>query len=220
LFPDDFEESEMGLLPKGWGVKTIREVIEVRGGNTPSTAVPEYWEGDIAWATPKDLSTLENPVLLTTERKITEEGLRQISSGLLPQGTVLLSSRAPIGYLAIAEDPVAVNQGFVAMICNGPVSNLFMYHWAVANMETIKAHANGSTFLEISKGTFKDLPIAVPPKKVVSAFDRAIAPLRALVVNNARQSRTLAAIRDTLLPKLISGEIRIKDAEKIVGEAV
>ena len=100
LFPDSFEDSELGKIPKGWEVKTLGEVANIVGGTTPSTKKTEYWEGGIHfWATPKDLSSLSVPVLLETKRKITDAGLQKIGSGLLPPGTLLLSSRAPIGYL-------------------------------------------------------------------------------------------------------------------------
>jgi type I restriction enzyme S subunit len=116
LFPDSFEDSELGEIPKGWEIKTVDELADVVGGTTPSTKEPSYWEAGVyAWATPKDLAALSVPVLLDTDRRITDAGLSQIGSGLLPEGTVLLSSRAPIGYLAIAEVPVAINQGFIAM---------------------------------------------------------------------------------------------------------
>ena len=108
LFPDHLDD--IGK-PEGWTTSTIGQEVEVLGGSTPSTKEPTFWGGDIFWATPKDLSSLSTPVLLSTERQITEAGLSQIGSGLLPAGTVLLSSRAPIGYVAIAQIPVAVNQG-------------------------------------------------------------------------------------------------------------
>ena len=112
LFPDRLVDSELGEIPEGWGVRPLGEVVEVVGGTTPSTKVIEYWEGGTHWwATPKDLSNLCTPVLLDTERKITDAGLDKIGSGLLPPGTMLLSSRAPIGYLAVSEEPVAINQG-------------------------------------------------------------------------------------------------------------
>lgn len=210
LFPDDFEDSELGEIPKGWEVGSIGDEVTVVGGSTPSTANPEYWEGGTHyWATPKDLNSLSSPVLLSTDRCITDEGLGQISSGPLPAGTVLLSSRAPVGYLAIAEVPIAVNQGFIAMVCQGRLPNQYVLQWARHNMETIIAHANGTTFLEVSKRNFRPIPVLVPSPETLPAFVRAVDPAYRLVVNNLRQSRTLAAIRDALLPKLLSGEIRI-----------
>jgi type I restriction enzyme S subunit len=208
LFPDSFEDSELGEIPKGWQPKTIGDLATVQGGNTPSTKEPAFWDGGTHfWATPKDLSGLSNPVLLGTERKVTDAGLAQISSGLLPAGTVLLSSRAPIGYLAVAEIPVAVNQGFIAMQPVAGVSNLFLLHWAEFAHETILSRANGSTFLEISKSSFRPIPAVVPAHAVMDAFDRAVRPMYLRIVSNERESRNLSQTRDCLLPKLISGEL-------------
>lgn len=141
LFPSEFENG----IPKGWQMGKLGGVLEARGGTTPSTKESKFWKGENFWATPKDLSNLRFPVLLTTERKITDEGVRQISSGILPKGTLLLSSRAPIGYLAISQIPVAINQGFIA-IQGKTLSNLFLLHWLTENMEAVKSRSNGSTF--------------------------------------------------------------------------
>jgi len=219
LFPDEFENSELGEIPKGWEVKPIGELADIVGGSTPKTDRTEYWEGgSYHWVTPKDLSVISVPVLLDTERKITEAGLAQISSGLLPKGTVLLSSRAPIGYLAIAEVPVAVNQGFIAMKPRSGISNIFLLRWAHASHEEIVSHANGSTFLEISKSSFRPIRTVVPAMPLMDVFDRMSRPLYCKVVENERESRTLAALRDALLPKLISGKLRVKDAERFLKE--
>jgi len=219
LFPDRLVDSELGEIPEGWEVKPISELADVVGGSTPKTERAEYWEGGTHhWVTPKDLSALSMPVLLDTERKITDAGLAQISSGLLPKGTVLLSSRAPIGYLAIAEVPVAVNQGFIAMKPRRGTSNLFLLRWAQAFHEEIVRHANGSTFLEISKSSFRSIRTVAPTDAVMNAFDRMSQPLYRKVVAHERESRTLAALRDALLPKLIRGEIRVKDAERFLKE--
>ena len=118
LFPDRLADSEMGEIPEGWEVSEIGDEVDAVGGATPSTREAAYWnQGQHHWATPRDLSKLFSPVLLNTDRKITDSGVERISSGILPVGTVLLSSRAPIGYLAIAEVRTAVNQGFIAMVC-------------------------------------------------------------------------------------------------------
>lgn len=210
LFPDRLDEEEK---PEGWEISTIGEEARVVGGSTPSTKQPEFWDGGINWVTPKDLSIQTAPVLLETARTITDAGLMKISSGLLPVGTVLLSSRAPIGYIAISEIPVAINQGFIAMICNRRISNIFVWLWTLENMAGILAKANGSTFQEISKSNFRPLSVFVSPERLLAAFDSIVGPLYRRIVQNECESRTLAQTRDLLLPKLMSGEIRLNPAD-------
>jgi type I restriction enzyme, S subunit len=191
---------------------TIGEAVTVVGGSTPSTANSAFWEGgDIHWATPKDLAALQSPVLLDTNSRITEQGLQEISSGLLPAGTVLLSSRAPIGYLAITEIPTAINQGFIAIKCTEEVPNYFILNWLKDNMEEIVGRANGTTFLEISKSNFRPMRIFIPSPERMKGFVQNIEPLYKKIVANLKESRTLARLRDTLLPKLMRGEVRVKD---------
>lgn len=214
LFPDRLVESELGEIPEGWCHSTIGDEVTVCGGSTPSTKEQEFWEGGRhCWATPKDLSALKFPVLLDTDRKITDAGLAKISSGLLPVGTVLLSSRAPIGYLAIAEIPTAINQGFIAMKCDGALPNVFVLQWCRESMDAIVGNANGSTFQEISKRNFRPLSVVVPSEPVLKHFSRFAGSIYRQMAENERESRSLAQLRDTLLPKLISGELRVKDAE-------
>ncbi len=216
LFPAHWQDSPLGPIPHGWRVANIGDVAKVVGGSTPSTNEPKFWNGNIAWATPRDLSALTDPVLISTERQITPAGLDKISSGLLPKGTVLLSSRAPIGYTAIADLPVAVNQGFIALICDGPLPNYYVIEWVRENMDTIEGNANGTTFMEISKKNFRPIPAVVPPPPVVEKFVEIVSSWWSQIIHNVRESRTLSALRDTLLPKLLSGELRVKQAEKLV----
>jgi type I restriction enzyme, S subunit len=221
LFPASFEDSGVGKIPRGWEVRTVGDLANIVGGSTPTTNEPTYWNnGTHYWATPKDLSPLTVPVLLATERCITDAGLAQISSRLLPRGTVLLSSRAPIGYLAIAEVPVAINQGFIAMKAKKDVSNLFLLQWASSAQDKILSRANGSTFLEISKVNFRPISLVVPTAPVMDAFDEYVRHLYKRIVQNEHEARTLASLRDALLPKLISGEVRVRDAERFVAEAI
>ncbi|MDP1624726.1 MAG: restriction endonuclease subunit S [bacterium] len=195
-------------IPQGWRVGKLGDVIEIKGGTTPSTKEEKYWNGEYYWATPKDLSNLSSPILLDTERKITKEGVSQIGSGILPKGTLLLSSRAPIGYLAISNVPISINQGFIAINAK-ELSNLFMLHWLKENMETIISRANGSTFLEISKTSFKDIELVIPDVQTATRFEEIVSPIFEQINNNEQQSATLAAVRDALLPKLMSGEIEV-----------
>jgi len=221
LFPDSFMDSELGEIPKGWRIQAISDLTDIVGGSTPRTTELNYWQDGVhSWATPKDLSALSVPLLLETERRITDAGLAQISSGLLPVGTVLLSSRAPIGYLAIAEIPVAINQGFIAMKPKKDISNLFVLFWTAFAHDDILSRANGSTFLEISKTNFRPISLVAPPSMIIRAFDQRVREMYNRIVDNERESRTLEALRDTLLPKLISGELRVPDVEKLMDAAV
>jgi len=217
LFPNRLDDDDK---PEGWEASTIGREVDAVGGSTPSTTQADYWGDEYCWATPKDLSTLTAPVLLGTARRISKAGLSQIGSGLLPAGTVLLSSRAPIGYLAITMVPTAVNQGFIAMTCRRRLSNVFVWLWTHASMEAILQHANGSTFQEISKSNFRPIPVTVPSQPVLAAFDALAGPIFERIVANERESRTLIRTRDLLLPKLMAGEIRMRDAEKITEAAL
>ena len=221
LFPDSFEESELGSVPKGWVVCAVGEVVETVGGATPDSKDSSYWEpAEHCWTTPKDLSGITAPVLLDTERKLSAKGVAKISSGLQPTGTLLMSSRAPIGYLAIAQMPIAINQGYIAMPPGSTLPPIYMLHWCQQNMDTIKNHANGSTFMEISKKAFRPLQILVPPAEILERFVGTASSLFDRLVENERQAKSLTALRDTLLPRLISGQLRLPEAESMINEAL
>ena len=217
LFPDKLDEDGK---PEGWEVSEIGQEVDAVGGATPSTKEPAYWEeGEQHWATPKDLSKLSSPVLLDTDRKITDAGVKKITSGLLPIGTVLLSSRAPIGYLAIAEVPTAVNQGFIALVCKKRLPNVYVLFWCYENLDYIKGISGGSTFAEISKKAFRPVSVTIPSEEVLTAYENIVRTLYDRIVANTSESASLAQTRDLLLPKLMSGEVRVGDADKIVQES-
>lgn len=212
LFPAEFEESALGLIPKGWRVEEVGRTVECVGGGTPSTKEPAFWEPAIHhWATPKDLSGLGSPVLLDTERRLSDAGLNKVSSGLLPAGSLLLSSRAPIGYLALTQVPLAVNQGFIAMKPRGALPPGFLYFWCRANMDAIKQKANGSTFMEISKAAFRPIPLVLPTQDIVGRFVDVAGTLFTRIAAGERHRATLAELRDALLPRLISGRLHLSE---------
>ncbi len=216
-FPDALDDEDKSV---GWEVSEIGKEVEAVGGATPSTKEAAYWDGgEHHWATPKDLSKLASPVLLDTDRKITDAGVEKISSGLLPVGTVLLSSRAPIGYVAIAEVPTAVNQGFIAMVCEKRLPNVFALFWCYENLDYIKGISGGSTFAEISRKAFRPVPVTVPSDEVLVTYEGLVRPLYNRIVANAKESSALAQTRNLLLPKLMSGEIKLSDAEKTIRNA-
>lgn len=207
LFPNSFDDAAVGDIPRGWTVEPVGDVVDCVGGGTPSTKEPKFWDNGVHhWTTPKDFSSLQSPILLDTSRKLTNAGIAKISSGLLPAGTLLLSSRAPVGYLAISAIPVAINQGFIAMKCNDRASNYFMLNWCQANMGEIKSRATGTTFPEISKNSFRPISVVLPPKGTMAEFTNKVAPLYAQITANLQQSRILAHLRDALIPHLLSGE--------------
>lgn len=218
LFPAEFEESELGPVPKGWTVQPIGDLVEAVGGSTPDTKNEAFWEPAVHhWTSPKDLSGATAPVLLDTERKVSDAGLAKISSGLLPVGTLLMSSRAPIGYLSLSQVPVAINQGYIAMPRGGRLPPEYMYFWCQLNMEVIKGRANGSTFMEISKKAFRPIPALLPSPEVVNRFHEFATTVFSRVTANERQARALADLRDTLLPRLISGKLRLQEVQ-VEGE--
>lgn len=215
LFPAQFEESELGPVPKGWTVQPIGDLVEAVGGSTPDTKNEAFWEPAVHhWTSPKDLSGATAPVLLDTDRRVSDAGLAKISSGLLPVGTLLMSSRAPIGYLSLSQVPVAINQGYIAMPPGGHLPPEYMYFWCQLNMDAIKGRANGSTFMEISKKAFRPIPALLPSPGVLNRFHDFARAVFRRVTANERQARALTELRNTLLPRLISGKLRLPEAQE------
>lgn len=214
LFPAEFAN---GGFPLGWSGSEIGDLVRAVGGSTPSTGDDRLWSPGIHhWATPKDLSNMDNLALFGTSRQISDAGLAKITSGLLPVGAVLLSSRAPIGYLAIAQVPVAINQGFIGLLPTAQIGSAYLYLWCKANMDKITANANGSTFQEISKRNFRPITSAMPDdRRIVAEFGEIATPLIDRIVAAAKENQILAETRDYLLPRLMTGEVRV--APKSVG---
>ncbi|MDC1234842.1 restriction endonuclease subunit S [Flavobacteriaceae bacterium] len=215
FFKEWFGKHQIGdELPEGWKVGKLDEVISICGGSTPSTKNPDFWGGKINWSSPKDLSNSKGIFLLKTEKKITKEALKKISSGLLPKGTLLLSSRAPVGYLSITQIELAINQGYIALLPQQYLSNNYMYLWLDKYMQVVKNAANGSTFLEISKTAFRNIECIIPSQDILEKFDKIIEPIFSKVLYNTKQIQSLTKTRDTLLPKLMSGQVRVNNIKQ------
>jgi len=218
IFKEWFGKYQIGdELPDGWRVGKLDEVLSICGGTTPSTKNPDFWGGKINWTSPKDLSNSKGLFLLNTEKKITKEGLNKISSGLLPKGTLLLSSRAPVGYLSITHIELAINQGYIALLPQQYLSNNYMYLWLDKYMQVVKNAANGSTFLEISKTAFRNIECVVPLQDVLEKFDQIIEPIFSKVLYNITQTQSLTKTRDILLPKLMSGQVRVNNIKQLAS---
>ncbi|WP_291323680.1 restriction endonuclease subunit S [Desulfonatronospira sp.] len=214
LFPSRFVfTEELGWIPEGWEVSTIGDQVNTAGGGTPSTKDDSYWAGGVhAFCTPKDMSRLNSIILTDTERHLTDAGVNKIASGQLEAGVVLMSSRAPIGYLAISNIPVSVNQGIIAMIPSEKYGSMYLHLWAYFNMEQITDRANGSTFMEISKKNFRPIPFLVPEDKILKYFNEQSHSIYLKLLSLSENIVELTNLRDTLLPKLISGQLRLPDS--------
>lgn len=203
-------ESELGMIPKGWEVKELGELSNIIGGGTPSTKIEEYYNGDIPWITPKDLSGYDRKFIKKGSRSITQLGLDKSSAKVLPKGSVLFSSRAPIGYISIAENTVTTNQGFKSIDCSeGNISNNYVYYTLINQVEDIKNNATGSTFKEVSGLFMKKLKLILPNENILNKFEIIIQSIDLELKKNYKEIDILINLRDILLPKLMSGEIKV-----------
>ena len=203
-------DSALGMIPNGWEVKTLDDIGDIISGGTPSTKNEEYYGGYISWITPKDLSGYNRKFISKGERCITELGLQKSSAKLLPKGTVLFSSRAPIGYVAIAEKEVSTNQGFKSVVCNEEImNNNYVYYFLKYNKENIENVSSGSTFKEISGTHMKNIKIIVPRKFILDKFNDIIESFDSLLKKNYEDMDVLEQIRDSLLPKLMTGDVNL-----------
>ena len=182
-----------------WKETTIGEISDVVGGGTPSTSNEEYWEGDIPWLTPRDLTTHKGVEISKGERSITQTGLDNSSARLMPEGTVLVTSRAPIGYVAIASNPISTNQGFKSLIPKeGVVDGEFLYYWVKNNVEYLEANGSGTTFSEISGTVVKQLEISLPPHAEQRKISKILRSLDDKIDLLHRQNQTLEQMAETV----------------------
>lgn len=205
-------ESELGMIPKGWEIGTVSDMGEVVGGATPSKKKEDYFtQNGIPWITPKDLANTNDLFIERGSIDITEKGLKNSSVRKMPKGTVLFSSRAPIGYIAISKNEITTNQGFKSIVPAKKTgfSSMYVFCWLKENTDIIRNRANGSTFKEISGSEMKKISSIIPPKNILVMFNNIQNDLFKKIETTESENRILKNIRDTLLPKLMSGEIRV-----------
>ena len=209
-----FQELFVDNADPEWTTGTISDLGAVVGGSTPSKAKPEYYtESGIAWITPKDLSINKSKFASHGENDITELGLKNSSAAIMPEGTVLFSSRAPIGYIAIATGEVTTNQGFKSVVPKPEIGTPFVYFFLKNTLPVIEGMASGSTFKEVSGSTMKKVPAVIPDAETLAKFSNFCAPIFAQQRILEEQNQSLAILRDNLLPKLMSGEIDVSDVQ-------
>lgn len=205
-----FQELYINNVNPMWQIGTISDLGTVVGGSTPSKTKPEYYTNNgIAWITPKDLSINKSKFISHGENDITELGLKNSSATVMPKGTVLFSSRAPIGYIAIASNEVTTNQGFKSVVPYLEIGTAFVYFFLKHSLPVIESAASGSTFKEISGSAMKNIPAIIPDRSTLDQFNSFCAPIFAQQKILEDQNYSLAMLRDSLLPKLMSGAIDI-----------
>ena len=209
-----FQEIFVDNANPEWVSGTISDLGVVVGGGTPSKSKSEYYtDSGIAWITPKDLSVNKSKFIVHGENDITGLGLKNSSATIMPKGTVLFSSRAPIGYIAIAADEVSTNQGFKSVVPKAEIGTAFVYFFLKHNLPIIESMASGSTFKEISSSTMKNIPAVIPDTETLARFRDFCTPLFVQQQILEKQNQSLALLRDNLLPKLMSGEVDVSDIQ-------
>ena len=169
-YPDHERTSIIDGVPEGWVRHRIQDVCDTVGGGTPSTKVSEYWNGDITWVVPSDVTKNDSLVLLHSGRKITARGLRNSSARMVPANTILMTSRASVGYFALATSEVCTNQGFINIIVHEDHHRLYMLFDLMSRVDEIRNNAKGTTYAEISKGRFREMHVVLPPRELTIRF--------------------------------------------------
>jgi len=196
-------------VPQGWTNLTMNDVCDAIGGGTPSTERSEYWGGDVVWVTPTDVTRNDCLVMLDSAKKITEVGLANSSAKLVPAETILMTSRASIGFFALMDQPVCTNQGFISVIPKQDNTRMYLLFNMMGRVEEMITLATGSTFKELSKKTFRSLPINWPTPDILQAFEDTVYPMIQQTRHIKKQSEQLKRARDLLLPKLMSGQLDV-----------
>lgn len=218
LFPKSFSDSAFGAIPRGWSVGSILQNASLRSGGTPKTDRAEFWGGGISWASAKDVSQSRGTFLIGTERTITQQGLDESATQLIPAlCSVVVARGATTGRMVLLGEAMAMNQTCYALESRTDTP-FALYCELREAIDRIVHSAHGSVFATITTDTFATSKVVTAPQELRQAFEGLVAPLFHRILAATYESRTLAALRDMLLPKLISGELRIRDAERVVAD--
>ena len=206
-------DSPLGKIPEGWEVKAVADSFEISGGGTPSRKERKYWDGGtIQWFSPSNLTGAGTMFMDDSSDHITERGLAESSARLFSAHSVMLTSRATIGAIAINTHEACTNQGFITCMPNDRVPLYFLFHWLTESVPTFLRMASGATFKEISRGVFKTIEFLQPTAYLVRRFEDTTAPMAEQALSLQRQIQNLRQTRDLLLPRLLSGQVMIQQA--------
>lgn len=216
LFPDRLDDEGK---PEGWSTAPLTHFFEIVGGGTPTTSEASYWGGTIPWFSVGDTPTGSDTFVFDTEKSISDKGLQNSSARLLEVGDTIISARGTVGNLAMAGRPMTFNQSCYGLKATNGYGPCFVFLSAKHMVTKLQSLAHGSVFSTITRQTFESVHLPAPGSKIANQFELATSVLFERIRGNVAESQTLAATRDLLLPKLMSGEVRVKDAEKRFGEA-
>jgi len=213
LFPDRLDDEDK---PVGWKECPLKDFFQIIGGGTPKTSVTEYWGGSIPWFSVVDTPERGSVFVIDTEKNITERGLNKSSTRLISPGTTIISARGTVGNLAMAASEMTFNQSCYALRRTDETGDYFVYLAAQQMVEQLQVMAHGSVFSTITRQTFEAITLAMPSPATLEEFEQQVSPLFQRIRANVFESRTLSQTRDLLLPKLMSGEIRLAEAERVL----
>ena len=208
-FPGHEQVGATDGVPEGWTRKRLSDVCDTIGGGTPSTKVPDYWDGDVTWVVPSDVTKNDCLILHDSERKITEKGLRESSAKVVPEGTILMTSRASVGFFALVDRKVATNQGFINVVPHDERMRMYLLLNLMSRVAEIRGNAKGTTYPEISKGRFRAMDIVLPGNTLMEEFSVIVSNIIQQVSYLKRSMLQLAEARDLLLPRLMNGEVGV-----------
>lgn len=219
LFPSGFQELELGSIPSGWQIEGFDSAVVITSGGTPKTSRPDYWGGDIPWFSIVDAPSSSDVFVIETEKRITDEGLASCAARLLPVGATIISARGTVGKVAMTGTPMAINQSCYALLPK-VFGNYGTFFQTGLLVDVLRQRAHGAVFSTITRDTLSSIRIASPPRVVAEKYEETVGAMMGAILNNRNMSKALAELRDTLLPRLITGKLRVPEAENFVEAAL
>lgn len=213
LFPDELIESELWEVPKGWMKCSLSKMINLIGGGTPKRSEPDYWNGNIYWFSVKDVPKESDTFVIRTEERITELGLNKSSTKLLPIGTTIITARGTVGKIALVGHEMAMNQSCYGIQGIDSIKRFMTYYLIKNAVEVLKKNTHGAVFDTITQSTFETVVSIKPCIEIIDLFERKIESIMNKIKSNLYQNHSLIEIRDSLLPKLLSGEVDVSDLQ-------
>ena len=206
----EIPELHSDSIPTGWEYVAFSDIANIILGGTPKRNVPEYWKGNIKWASARDISRTDDLYLIDTDEKITKSGLNNSNTKLLPQETIVITARGTVGEIRLLGDNITFNQTCYGILAKEEMSQFFVYMLLKASIGQMKALSYGTIFDTITINTFKELKVIKPPLHLIQKYDQFVQPFFDLILENTKQSTILANMKKICLPRLMSGKIRFK----------